>query len=304
MVSPETVVVTERAPPAPQLTDEGGAFFMAQTAFATEAVAQNLSGERRLTRGGVIPSASPQKSAAQIDDFYVQTRAGHFEEDIREAQQILQADCYRLRSLHTIARRIDTIVDVDGKLGYFALLAKSLWPHASLIALDTGNTGASSSVSWPVSWPLTRSDFSSEAKRDDFFAGDLYQRNLDANGIEDVTFLEGGLEGLLSSPDFRGNCLLKLPPAFPRISLPAAAKVEVVIGEFQAELGFETFGRNARRAFPHLYFYECPNDVACDVDASIAPYWGFPSLPFAFGFFGLERARRLFCRRRTNESRS
>lgn len=256
--------------------------------------------------------------AFQVDDLLLYVREDRTAQDLAIASEVIVHDCYRLRDLHALSRRVDTIVDVGGHIGCFGLLAKSLWPEATLVALEPNEESA-----------------------------DLYRQNLDANGIEDAEVISAALtyrserHVLVGDGRSTGGCILVdeaeaerlrtvdvpteeeryriVASAVPtitletlaerfelsnidllkldceggenelcdRVALSFAINVELIVGEFHTTGGFERFARTARRAFPHLYFFGASDT------SPIGPFWGLPTLGYSAMFFGLQRARRV-----------
>ncbi len=259
----------------------------------------------------------------RFDDVFVSIRDERKSQDRAIAEEVIVHDCYRLRTLRACRKRMDVIVDIGGHVGCFGLFAKSLWPEATLIALEPNPESA-----------------------------ELYRESLDANGFDDDIVLQAALgyspERCVLVGDGRstGGCLLVDPEEAMRLSqVPVRAakerysviagdvpvltfeellsrfqlervdlmkvdcegsemdlcrhvsvshslKVSVLLGEYHVRGGYDRFSKDAQRAFPHLYFFgDSPSDIG--------PFWGLPSLRFAARFFlshHLRRARRVMRR--------
>lgn len=259
----------------------------------------------------------------RFDDLFVAIRDERRSQDRAIAEQVILHDCYRLRTLRACKKRVEVILDVGGHVGCFGLFAKSLWPEATLIALEPHPESAQ-----------------------------LYRESLDANGFDDDIVLEAALgytlerNILVGDGRSTGGCLLvdreeadrlaRVPVRSPKerysviaeqvpiikfedllqrfglkhidlmkvdceggemelcrhVALEHSLAVSILLGEYHVRGGYEYFTKDAQRAFPHLYFFG-------DSPADIGPFWGFPTLSFATRFFAahhLRRARRFLGR--------
>lgn len=243
----------------------------------------------------------------RINDLALAVREDRVEQDLEVIRRVIVNDRYRLRVLKARRKRMDVIVDVGGHIGSFGLFAKSLWPEATLIAIEPNAESA-----------------------------DLYRKSLDENGFDDDIVLPMALaysnerRVLIGGNHSTDECVLVTPeearkitsastnspadrmrvveenvPAItlkqildrfdlPKIDLMKldceggefelcrhvstadAMRVDLLIGEYHAVGAFEQFARDVRRAFPHLYFFGDSLDP-------VAPFWGVPSLAFMAG---------------------
>lgn len=252
---------------------------------------------------------------SRFNDIILTVRNGRSEQDLAIAEEVITNDCYRLRTLKACRRRLDVIVDIGGHIGSFGLFAKSLWPEATLIAVEPNPESAA-----------------------------LYRANLEANGFDDDIVITAALNysssrrTLVGDGRSTGGCMLvdafsakelALAPddqnrynvvaenvaaltleqildrfGVERIDLlkldcegseqdlclnvchKESLRVDVMLGEYHNSGGFENFARDARRAFPQLYLFG-------DSEAPIGPFWGFPSFGLATGFFLVHQFKRL-----------
>ncbi|MFN8391361.1 MAG: FkbM family methyltransferase [Bdellovibrionota bacterium] len=262
----------------------------------------------------------------RVQDLSLAVRTHRREQDLAIAEEVIHHDCYQLRPLRMARKRMSVILDVGGHIGAFGVFAKTLWPEAFLVAVEPNKESAAlyreNLDLNGIEGAIVLEAALSYNPRKQVLVGDKRSTGgcvlvdvEEANRLQTIPVDHEAnryrvierevptvtLEQIFDHLNLDEISLMKLDcegsefDLFQAVSESCSTKVKLILGEYHAQGGFERFALDARRAFPHLYFFG-------DSPQHIGPFWALPSMFFAARYSfarQLNRARRkLFVRPR------
>ena len=224
--------------------------------------------------------------------------------DVDVIDKVVCHDVYRLRQLKAMGLEPSVVLDIGAHIGSFSVLAHSLWPDASIYAVepnpesyellcqnapfaqclqaalryDGANLLTESDGATGVGFITTAEEFEAAAEikhSQDGFTYRIAIENVRLVTVEDI-FEQFGIQGV---DLLKLNCEASEVNFLQNLTASMARKFRFVLGEYHATKGFAWFKTLAERALPHLEIYG-------GNDRQLGPFWSKPRVTRRFKHSG------------------